>query len=854
MADGPLQTPDTAKGIRISGLRDLFTWAGFTKPAPRMEDVQPRVDQEPLGASGRAHFNGFIQFDEMLQRLVGIEGLRIYDQMYRSDPHVRRNILAVWSPIQGATWEVTPHGEDDATPADIFAAELCEWVLWSYMRPNFTEHLATVGPLLLRSGYLPFEQIWASTEFRGKKIIAPRKLDLRLPRTIWKWYQDEYGELSAVEQLLPNAASVEIPASELVYYRLASEGDNWTGTSLLRQAYKPWFYKEHMERIDAIGQERKAVGVPIVYPPQGTDTVTRGEVETVLANLHVNQAGYLLMPGPKAGAGVDPGVGWTVEIVTFDSSSGQSVKDSIEYQQRAISSSVLADFMELGHHEVGARATASVQDDPFLSAVGALGNLIAIPLNELLARIAELNVPGITGPPTLKLAMHDDASLSELATFVGELVKDGIMVADPELEDYLRERADLPPANPEIRKQHEEAQAAARAAAAQMEPGGEGGEDQHERETGEGPGGKPKQPQPGGGGPKKGDPDAQGGHTGGDPSESKNGPQKRQLEAPAPPPNLREASTVEDVSGNVHRCGTCRMFNQGECWGYGNLPVRPVWVCDSWTLAAQRVQLDAEPAPPAPAITGPWYERLLSQGKLKEALDGARDGLQRAATPAAYNDAQTIVAHAVMGGQHSRTPSDELVNAIQGELERLHQVGYDTAQDEIAKQHAILGTRATHQLADDPKAGRLGKARDRAKLAAQNVVNEIYSRVQRAAIGAIKKGPALERTAREAADGALRVEALANASAQINEGRAAAAAANQPDVVGGIYTSVLDGNTCDQCAATDTGDIQEPGELELLGPPNPNCAGADRCRCMIVWVLTEDPRALAAGLGELVEG
>lgn len=42
------------------------------------------------------------------------------------------------------------------------------------------------------------------------------------------------------------------------------------------------------------------------------------------------------------------------------------------------------------------------------------------------------------------------------------------------------------------------------------------------------------------------------------------------------PPNLRDSTSRTD------RCGLCRMYDRGECWGYGNYDVRPTQVCDSF--------------------------------------------------------------------------------------------------------------------------------------------------------------------------------------------------------------------------------------------------------------------------------
>lgn len=46
------------------------------------------------------------------------------------------------------------------------------------------------------------------------------------------------------------------------------------------------------------------------------------------------------------------------------------------------------------------------------------------------------------------------------------------------------------------------------------------------------------------------------------------------MQAPEPP-NFREA-TASEV------CPTCKMFDRGLCWGYGNFRVRPDTVCDAW--------------------------------------------------------------------------------------------------------------------------------------------------------------------------------------------------------------------------------------------------------------------------------
>lgn len=1097
---------------------------GHTAPKQDPGQVHPRVGAPPRGASGRANFYGLPQWDEVNAKLVGPRGMLVFDEMYRTDAHVRRLILAAWAPIVAGTWSLEPYGGEDAKQSDIDIADAIWWMLTEWMNPNLEEHLYSLGPLLLRSGFAPYEQLWAPCDYKGKQLIGPRKLDVRLPKTIWKWWQDDFGDLTWIGQILPNKADVVTPAEDLVYYRLGAEGDNWMGTSLLRHAYKNWYLKDKLERIDAIGQERKAVGVPIVYVSPEVPPKTRDDLQIALANMHMSEVAYLMVPGWKMGEAPqnsDPGEQFLVDIVKFDSSSGEGIQKSLSYHETAIAASFLTDFLELGHHQVGARATAEVQEDPFLTAIaGVLLPPVLPPLNGLVDRIRKLNWKNAEGSPKLKVTLHDDASLTEIAAYATQLEAAGMLVADPDLEDYFRERASFPVANAKFRAAQQQQQDAERqaeiakskataadpqglkAAAAnaknkpppgkQLEldqgapvaaglvaragdtgrvlmiqrqdskaddddtrarwefPGGklDDGEDAYDgglREWSEETGaklprgsrrlgqfttpdgkyraigvhipreqdlklnpqtrevaavgwwdpdslhrdarvrGKVQQMLPqvhqllgtrrtldqanaddsnlvcfdfdgvihprdadSNGPPLDGavellDATAQDGfdvciltarsdldsvrsylrqhglgqfaahvtnvkppalayvddravhpHGGVQTTLGKiraRAKQAKQLDAPTPPPNLRAATDPDE------RCATCKMFWQGECGGYWNQPVEPGWVCDSWVQSESPVALDAAAAaeplsggtvggdglqmvdevggdqkpkrrrrkkgdddteppksddtkPPVeldtPEPTATWWEKLLSQDRLKDALDGARQHVEQAAGPATLEAARQLAYQASEGRTPEGEPPAELVDALTRHYEDMYRLGQQTVADELARQRAALGKQLD---AGDTTAGaaaggsRLGKARERGEHSAQNIMNKVKEIVGRSAITGLKTEPATTKAAEQAAVGQLHLEALNNVAAQINDGRAAAATA-APDVVGAYYTAVLDPNTCGECEKADDGTLLSPDAALALGPPNPDCDGGDRCRCMLVWVLSNDPAAV----------
>jgi hypothetical protein len=67
-------------------------------------------------------------------------------------------------------------------------------------------------------------------------------------------------------------------------------------------------------------------------------------------------------------------------------------------------------------------------------------------------------------------------------------------------------------------------------------------------------------------------------------------------------------------------------------------------------------------------------------------------------------------------------------------------------------------------------------------------------------------------------------------------------AANAHLIRGVTYTSILDGNRCSSCAAADD-DVLRPLEDPVRlahRPPNPNCHGGSRCRCMEFATLKDE--------------
>ena len=99
---------------------------------------------------------------------------------------------------------------------------------------------------------------------------------------------------------------------------------------------------------------------------------------------------------------------------------------------------------------------------------GALLPPVIPPLNRLIDRIRLLNWDSAEGSPQLRLTLNDEASLSEIAAYATPLIQAEAIQVDPELEDWLRDRAGMPAANAEVRAQNQAAKTAGLEQAAQQ--------------------------------------------------------------------------------------------------------------------------------------------------------------------------------------------------------------------------------------------------------------------------------------------------------------------------------------------------------------------------------------------------
>ena len=287
-----------------------------------------------------------------------------------------------------------------------------------------------------------------------REAFVISRLEPRLPRTIQRWIPvtGDTSKLKAIEQFLGDGeepATVEIPAERLLVFTLEKEGNDWRGLSLLRQAYKPYRYKAGLENIESIAYERSA-GLPLVYPPDDATDDQLRDVEAAIGALRQGENLWIRMPGPKAGTTQD-GQGWLLEdfVLRADGDSTSSIGGAIARYDAEVARIALAEFMRLGHENVGARATGEVQQDPYYQAVEALTGYVEDVITEGIVRPLVAWNYETERFPKMKASKAAAQNVAQTIEALSKASSMGLKL-DPALEAWIRELLDAPERPPEL--------------------------------------------------------------------------------------------------------------------------------------------------------------------------------------------------------------------------------------------------------------------------------------------------------------------------------------------------------------------------------------------------------------------
>ena len=416
-----------------------------------------KPDLNELGTTGLRRSGGFIT-EEFLNQLRGRRGLLVYREMADNDPVIGSILYAIEKVVLRLDWRVDPL---EQTPE---AEEVAKFIdeCFEDMSDSFDQTLASILSMLVY-GFSFHEIVY---KVRGGDVEDPqrkskhtdgkigwRKFPIRSQETLNNWMIDIEGGIQGFRQMDPTGGGFrEIPIDKGLLFRTTVNKNNPEGRSLLRNCFRPWYYKRRIEEIEAIGIERDLAGLPVAkVPPEYLSSGATAEQQSVLAeitkivqNIKRNEQEGIIFPLMYDENGKEM---FSLELLS-SGGSRQFDTDKIigRYDQR-ISMSVLSDFILLGHEQVGSFALGSQKMDLWTMSVEAIAKSIAEVFNQYaIPRLLKLNGMDTELCPYLTYGEVSSVDLQALGDYVQKLIGAGALTPDDKLEAYLREQASLPPA------------------------------------------------------------------------------------------------------------------------------------------------------------------------------------------------------------------------------------------------------------------------------------------------------------------------------------------------------------------------------------------------------------------------
>ncbi len=437
-----------------------------------------------LGKSGLKHFGGTL-YEEFLPQLVGDKGRAVYLEMSQNSPVIGAMLFAVESLLRSVEWEIDPVSQDSA---DVEAAEFLEeckedmshtWedfiseILshliygWSYFEVVMKKRDGEKkGGVNLNSG----KSKPASSKFDDGRI-GWRKFALRSQDTLYRWEIDPQGGIMGMWQYpVPSTPTFQrgagggfetvfIPISKALLFRTTSTKNSPEGRSILRSAYRPWYYSKRIEEIEAVGMDRDLVGMPVGKIPiellskdaTADQKATLAYITEVITKTKRDEQEGIIWPKV-----IDPDTGSDLFEIELLTSGGRRTFDTGAVIQRYMQQqamTIMADFILLGHESVGSFALSSDKTELFAVALGAwLDGIEEILNRHAVPSLFDLNNFDIEEYPKFRHGDIEKPDIQMIGGYIQSLASSGAQLfPDIELENRLRGYADLPEVDEEER-------------------------------------------------------------------------------------------------------------------------------------------------------------------------------------------------------------------------------------------------------------------------------------------------------------------------------------------------------------------------------------------------------------------
>ena len=415
-----------------------------------------------LGVKSTAHSGGIVTQD-FLRNLQGRRGVAVFNEMYYNDPVVGGMMFAVEQILRQITW--APEGGMGTDEKDKAAKKFLVEAM-DDMEDTWDDFISD-AITFLAYGWSIFEKVYKIRKGDNRNpvlhskfddnLIAWKNFEFRSQTTLDGWEFDDGGfrldpssrgkvgnnKVIGFIQRHPNTLTAlpMLPMEKAVLFKTKSAGGNPEGISVLRNAYRPWYYKKRIEEIEGIGVERDLAGLPMLTPPEDFEWEDDANSEALAwakeVITHVRRDEYegILMPGPD----------WKFELVSSPGTRQFDTSEIINRYNKVISLSMLSQFLMLGMERVGSYALVKSISDLWYTAVDGWVKSMEENIDKFaVEEMFKLN-PQFDGVdrPRLKASRVNMQPLDDLTKFL-DVIRDLVDLSDPDIQNALLRAARLP--------------------------------------------------------------------------------------------------------------------------------------------------------------------------------------------------------------------------------------------------------------------------------------------------------------------------------------------------------------------------------------------------------------------------
>jgi hypothetical protein len=764
------------------------------------------------------------QPDEYVRDLQDpVKRMEVFDEMRSSDEAINTAISAREQMIGSSNWLLS---SADDTPKGKEILEFCEDNIYPVL-PELLRHLSGA----IQYGFGACEKVFEyadrpfarnivrgkvrrATKSAGRRIYL-RKLAHIRQRTIYSFIVPLTGDLEFLRQYVYSGTGqiaflkTDIPREKVLLWTFNRRGDDYWGYPPTRNCYRAWKFKQQLEKLNLLGVDRFGVGTPIAEEGEGWTQPDRDRLHQFLSAWRSGQNTFLAHP-----------FGGKISIASAEGNAIANVLEWVKFYNVGIAKSFLTQVSELGTTDTGSRAVGETFSEQLQGVVQSDCEDVANILNEeLIIDLVDWNFGPQDSYPVFapSARIQIDAATAQM---INSLKVSGAVRWDAQDEAWFRDALGMHDIDVKARQ-------------AEM--------DDEKKKAAALPAPSPQRALPPGA------------------TDNANDPAKAQLRA------LSLSSSIGPV-GPSTSAGP-GLLRTVEYTDWESRVLRPDIV--GRDLDLEQVRLTAEVQAVLREIDGELRdeaESVAGQGPIAVAanvrniaVSGALKRKLRTAMQKAADRIRTYGSNAVYS-EIARQETGETVGPTRTPRSALRRFALDMREALLAtdptpeeSQRNLAMSAEIDRAVEDEVDRREGSVRNSILTAIQMAGGLSIARFASVIRQAIQQSLEALSPARTNANvgGVINVAfgvGRADATQEIVQGTSGGNGGGGSGVVGHIsgpvakvYSAVMDGGTCEECAKWDGGQfpIDYPEDVTGVQAPNPRCAGTyAQCRC--VWILVTD--------------